>query len=139
MSRDDVLAGKIVALGHAFGGAALLRALSSGRMAPRIKVATELAGPPFDAAVAWNPGCTPDLQDLQSPLLIVIGEKDRQTPAYACKRMEVAGPAAEAFRLLVFPGVGHNFDAPWLPTHDVSATQRAYSETFRFLNTFIGR
>ena len=137
--RDDVATDKIVALGHAYGATALLRAVSTRRMAPRFKVAAEIVGPPFAAAVAWNPGCMTDLQGLQSPLLIVIGEDDRQTPAYACRRMAVTGPAAHAFRLIVFPDIGHNFDATWLPTYNRSATEQAYSETFRFLNRVFGQ
>ena len=138
-SRSDVEANKIVVLGHAYGGAALLRAISATSMAPRVKVAPDLAGPPFTAAAAWNPGCPTDLHGVQTPLLIVIGDKDRQTPAYACKQMEVTGPAVEALRINVLPNVGHNFDATWLPTYDYAATQQAYSEIFQFLDRFVSR
>lgn len=139
MSRSDVEADKIVVLGHAFGGAALLRAISAARMAPRVKAAPDLAGPPFAAAAAWSPGCPADLHEVQTPLLIVVGSEDRENPAYACQRMEVTGPAVEALRIKVFPNVGHNLDALWLPTYDYAATQQAYTEIFRFLDRFVSR
>ncbi len=66
-------------------------------------------------------------------MLIVIGDKDNLTPAYACKTMKIGGPAEAAIRMRILPGVGHNFDADWLPTYDRKATLRAYAETFRYL------
>ncbi len=51
-TRPDVDTQRIVLLGHAYGGTALLRAVSADRMAARLDAAPELSGLPFLAAVA---------------------------------------------------------------------------------------
>lgn len=93
---------RIAVLGMSHGGWAVLNAI-------RETTVSELALPPFRAAVALYPWCAePD--ELSSPLLILIGELDDWTPAARCKTFVEGVRPSEDVTLKVYPGAYHVFD-----------------------------
>ena len=84
---------------------------------------------PFKAAVAFYPICLVDLDNVLTPLLILIGDADRETPAENCQRLVAAKGQGVAVDLRVYPGVGHIFDARWSPTYNEDADIDAYRRT----------
>lgn len=101
-------------IGFSAGGTtALVTALASG-------LPTDRGGRPFQAAVAYYPGCllkmpgVPEkiLGELASDVLILIGENDDRTPAPDClKYVELQSGFSRAPTIKVYPGAVHSFDA----------------------------
>jgi dienelactone hydrolase len=68
---------------------------------------------PFQAAIAFYPYCYKTLDDLNAPLLILIGALDDWCPAELCSsNMPREGKAKHEVILKVYPGTYHNFDWP---------------------------
>lgn len=65
---------------------------------------------PFNAAIAFYPGCLMRLQQLNAPLLILIGEEDDWTPAARCQKMELEPTTHHGVTLKVYAGAHHGFD-----------------------------
>ena len=95
------------------GSTALFTALASG--AP-----TDRGGRPFQAVVAYYPGCLlkvrgePEkiLGEPASDVLILIGDNDGWTPAPDClKYVELQSGFPHAPTIKVYPGAVHSFDA----------------------------
>ncbi len=80
----------------------------------------------FRAAGAIYPICLVDLDNVLTPLLILIGDADVMTPAENCRRIVGKTGQGEAVDLHVYPGVGHIFDARWSPTYNADADEDAY-------------
>ena len=118
---------KIGVLGYAYGGGAALRA-AYAPLAQRF----EREGT-FAVAIAFHPFCFEELASIAIPLLIVNGDKDQVNPAKHCRALRRRAKTTEEFRLLTFPGVGHNFDVAWLPTFDEKATSFSYARVREFL------
>ncbi len=64
---------------------------------------------PFKAAVAFHPYCGKFLDNLSSPLLILIGEKN-DWGALNCSSFMPSKPAKHEVTLKVYPGAYHEFD-----------------------------
>jgi dienelactone hydrolase len=97
--RPDIDGNRILVMGWSHGGGVVLNALAAGNETP------------FWAAIAFYPYCNLNMEALNAPLLILIGEKDDWTPAQRCvdgtpppgrSRLEVS--------LRVYPGACHGFD-----------------------------
>ena len=97
------------------GSTALFTALASG--AP-----TDRGGRPFQAVVAYYPGCLlkvsgePEkiLGEPASDVLILIGDNDGWTPAPDClKYVELQSGFPHAPTIKVYPGAVHDFDAAY--------------------------
>ena len=68
---------------------------------------------PFQAAIAFYPYCYKTLDDLNAPLLILIGGSDDWCPAKLCSsNMPKEGKSKHEVILKVYPGVCHGFDWP---------------------------
>ena len=66
---------------------------------------------PFQAAIALYPYCYKTLDDLNAPLLILIGALDDWCPAELCSsNMPKEGKSKHEVILKVYPGAYHNFD-----------------------------
>jgi dienelactone hydrolase len=66
---------------------------------------------PFQAAIAFYPYCYKTLDDLNAPLLILIGALDDWCPAELCSsNMPKEGKSKHEVILKVYPGVCHDFD-----------------------------
>ena len=85
---------RIVVMGWSHGGATTLKAM---------------ADTSFRAAIAFYPYC-PRLQNLNAPLLILIGEKDDWTPAAECIKAVQLQKSSHEVLLKVYPGAYHSFD-----------------------------
>ncbi len=68
---------------------------------------------PFQASIAFYPYCYKTLDDLNAPLLILIGGSDDWCPAELCSsKMPREGKAKHEVILKIYPGTYHNFDWP---------------------------
>jgi dienelactone hydrolase len=68
---------------------------------------------PFQASIAFYPYCYKTLDDLNAPLLILIGALDDWCPAALCSsNMPKQGKTKHEVILKVYPGAYHNFDWP---------------------------
>ena len=107
-ARSEVDPQRIVLLGWSHGAMTLLTAIN----AARVPHAAPLAG-----AIAFYPGCRATLQQpfrLDTPLLLLLGEKDDWTPPGRCialaERVSQAQPQAD-LTLRVYPDAYHGFDS----------------------------
>jgi dienelactone hydrolase len=111
-TQDDVDPDRIVLLGWAHGGAAVMKALtlSPERGALRAK-----------AAVAFYPNCAQFTNahvayKPNAPLLILMGQEDDWAPASACTELSDKTASAK-LKLNIYPDSYHEFDAPGMPMH----------------------
>ena len=74
------------------------------------KTRIEKRGDPFKAAIAFYPYCNILLEDLSSPLLILIGKRDDWCPADKCSDMMPSRKATHEVILKIYPGAYHCFD-----------------------------
>jgi dienelactone hydrolase len=148
-TQDDVDPDRIVLLGWAHGGAAVMKALTlpPERGALRAK-----------AAVAFYPNCgqfttSHVAYKPNAPLLILMGQEDDWAPPSACTELSEKSAPGNV-KLNIYPDSYHEFDAPGMPMQvrlDVpnplhpgqgvtSATNPetkvlAYHDMFEFLST----
>jgi dienelactone hydrolase len=111
-TQDDVDPDRIVLLGWAHGGAAVMKALTlpPERGALRAK-----------AAVAFYPNCAQFnnahvAYKPNAPLLILMGQEDDWAPASACTELSDKTASAK-LKLNIYPDSYHEFDAPGMPMH----------------------
>lgn len=101
-SQRDVDGKRIGVLGWSHGADAVMDLL--GRKNPAVK-----------AAVAYYPACRllEDVKDyrVSAPTLVLVGEKDEQSPAQDCKT-QATESGQDLFYVVTYPGVTHDFDAP---------------------------
>ncbi len=68
------------------------------------------------------------------PLLILHGEEDRSVPVSFAFRLEEAVKASGGtVEMQIYPGAGHSFNAPWLPTYSRDSSEDGYARTLAFL------
>jgi dienelactone hydrolase len=130
-TQPDVVPDRIGLVGFSHGGStALLAALE--RMVPVVR-----GGRPFQAIVAYYPGCSykPPFSIAATDVLILIGKNDDWTKAENCEKF-VAGKAAmpHAPQIVVYPNAVHAFDgwgAPHLlADHMVGGNPEAAADAF---------
>jgi dienelactone hydrolase len=102
--RADVDPGRIAVMGMSDGGSATINAAIPGLNDPQ-----DLR---FKAAIALYPDCVGYAGlKLDTPLLILIGERDDWTPAADCRDLIERLPKESApARMEVFPKAEHSFD-----------------------------
>lgn len=130
----------IAVIGWSHGGSAVLAAVES------IKSAQPDRQRPFAAAIAIYPGCAPSMLQLDSPLLIMIGDADIWTPADRCIAMYMPRKLDHEYGLVVYPGATHGFDLEELldgppiqgMTYDPIAAEDAYARMMAFLEKYAG-
>ena len=82
---------------------------------------------PFKAAVAFYPYCAKSLEDAESPLLILIGDKDSWCPAGMCKLHVPRFRTNHEIQLKVYQDTYHGFDA-----EDVNTVVASYRVAYDF-------
>lgn len=92
---------KIAVVGWSTGGWAIMFAADSFFRDPAVK--------PFQAAVAFYPMCTTS-QRRDTPMLILIGEKDSQWSGCKSRKDGRLKNADYELRVVVYPGAYHLFD-----------------------------
>jgi len=109
---------RIGIMGWGHGGGAVLCAVSPSNMEDyhwqkKGTSPSELikGNGPFKAAVAFYPYCAKSLEDAQSPLLILIGDRDSWCPAALCRLQVPRVITNHEIQLKVYPDTYHGFDA----------------------------
>lgn len=129
-----VIPQKIGIVGWSLGGAAVIEAVSNNpRSFPLEKKSS------FIAAVAIYPICYKEIRELETPLLIFIGEKDTRTPASACKKLKVIKEDEIEYQLIVYPNVGHLYDAQVSSNYDAAASQDTQIRLKSFFTKYLQR
>jgi dienelactone hydrolase len=123
-SLPFVDAERIAVMGQSHGGDAVLWAVSKH---PRY-IAKQREPGQFAAAIALYPSCFEVLHRLDAPLLVLVGELDRSTPAYRCEKMRLEGDTPHALRLKIYPDAHHVFDVD-APERVVVGQTMAYNAT----------
>jgi dienelactone hydrolase len=114
---------KIALMGWSHGGCAALGSVSQANLSIMFKTmggATRGGSPQlsnylkeigsFQAVIAFYPWCAARLADVESPLLILIGEKDTWTRASHCEVYLPSEKQKHEVILKVYPGATHSFD-----------------------------
>jgi len=125
---------RIGLIGWSHGGIAVLKAVSNATLhepSPE---------DPFDAAVAFYPGCPFELHRLNAPLLILIGDADDWTPVTYCENMVLVGDTEFDVDLVVYPGATHAFE--WSGASDGHGHKMEYdpdatADAFRRIEEFL--
>ena len=123
---------RIAVMGWSHGGMATLEAV-------QINVPSSS---PFQAAVAFYPRCT-RMYILNSPLLVMIGEKDDWTPAHKCKLHIKPQDGWPRIVLKIYPGAYHAFDSPYDLSyylgHRVGRNQSAALDSYERVRAFLDK
>lgn len=93
---------RIAMLGMSHGGWTVLHAANR-------EAADKLELTPFRAAVALYPWCD-DVEHLNAPLLVLIGQLDDWTPVSRCESFAAITKTAHEFTFKVYPEAHHVFD-----------------------------
>ncbi len=93
---------RIAVMGWSHGGMTTLEAVQIN----------EPSSSPFQAAIAYYPRCNP-LYIVNTPLLVLIGEKDDWTPANLCELYIIPEEGKPEIILKVYPDAYHGFDSPF--------------------------
>jgi len=100
----------------------------------------EPSSSPFQAAIAYYPYCTP-LHIVNSPLLVLIGEKDDWTPANLCEFYIKSKKGWPEINLKVYPDAHHAFDQPvrlnYYMGHMVGRNSSAASDSYERVKAFL--
>jgi dienelactone hydrolase len=147
---------RIGIMGFSHGGGATLCAISQSNLKTfYFHYKTGLSSPdlieplrrvgPFKAAVAFYPFCADNLGDSESPLLILIGDKDSRAPAGHCKSNMPEGKTKHEVILKIYEGATHEFDvegpervvAIYKMRHDPKATADATYRVWEFLKKYL--
>ena len=102
---------------------------------------------PFQVAIAFYPWCQPVYKP-DTPILILIGEKDNSCPAFQCETLQKSGAVKDSkyeFKLKIYPGTHHGFDIKGLKKdvygfhaeYNAKAAKDAVSQTRDFLAKYL--
>ena len=94
---------KIAVMGWSHGAGTILSSINKS-------TDVKNRGNSFQAAIAFYPYCYGKLEGFESPLLILIGEQDKVTPAALCKKQMVSKTSIPEVVLKIYPDAGHSFD-----------------------------
>jgi dienelactone hydrolase len=113
---------RISLLGWANGASALLWAV-------RPQLSSRNAGPDFRSAIAFYPDCRISSGlgwSARVPTLLLIGAKDDISSPPACRQMMDGARGRSALtRIVIYPGVYHDFDRANFPLHAIAGTADA--------------
>jgi len=125
---------RIGIMGWGHGGGAVLCAISPSNMEDYYSQKKGLSPSdlikgtrPFKVAVTFYPYCAKNLEDSESPLLALIGEKDTWYPAKMCKMNVPSFRTKNEIRLKIYPDTHHGFDA-----EDVNTVVAGYRVAYDF-------
>ena len=124
---------RIAVVGMSLGGTAVLYTIEQS-------MTGGLQTKPFRAAVALYPSCR-ELQQVNTPTLILIGDKDNWTPASWCVRYLDQLKPPHDVTVKVFPGAHHIFDLEGLDAEEGGLTIRhhpqAAAEAIEMIKMFL--
>jgi dienelactone hydrolase len=135
----NIQADRIGIVGFSNGGGATLWAAIDER------IPVGRGGRPFQAAVAYYPGCSGGkiLEPFATDVLILVGKDDTWSAADLCLKT-VAATAGQARppAIKVYPGAGRSFDLGGLPTltssgHMVGGNPEAAADSFAMTKAFL--
>lgn len=136
-SLPFVHADRIAVIGWSHGASTALFSVDDRSLDGRVESS------PFGAAIAFYPRCEHRIYESNAPLLVLIGEEDDWTPASFCKSMQVDGPKASDYRLVVYPGARHGFDSPTFlhnfGSHLVGRHQESAEKSISEVKQFLSR
>jgi dienelactone hydrolase len=112
------------------GGLAAIKAIAGPE--PRHKAFRRLR-----AAAVMYPICPANIDYLMVPLLILIGEEDREVSVQSCRNFDAAVVTGNS-QLVIYAGAKHAFDAPWSPDYRPAASADAYARMRRHLEARLG-
>jgi dienelactone hydrolase len=129
----------IAVIGWSTGGGAVLHTVS--------KLLRNSDTPPFNCAIAFYPYCT-NTPNPDTPLLVLIGRKDRDFSASLCEYAQKSGGyrgSKYEFSLIVYPDATHLFDCKGLKMdyrgshleYNTEAAADAVSKTREFLAKYL--
>ncbi len=104
---------RVGVIGWSAGGQAALTAVSSHRTFANGRWHGVERDGAFAAAIAVYPVCHAALEDLDAPLLILIGANDTSVSATYCATMARTGRRDVEIELKIYPDAVHGFDGPW--------------------------
>lgn len=122
---------RIAVMGWSHGGWSTLYVASDKKQAD-----------PFQAAISFYPYCNVPMEDLNTPLLVLIGDLDDWCPAVYCSSMMPRGKTKREVILKIYPGAYHCFDWEGIDftyqghrlIHDPKATKDAALQVKNFLS-----
>lgn len=98
---------------------------------------------PFQVAIAFYPWCG-SVQILDTPVLILVGEKDDTCPAAQCETLKNSKEVKDSkteFKLIIYPGAYHSFDFEGLKGdfygHHAEYNPEAAAEAIRQTRDFL--
>ena len=103
-TRSFVDSNRIAVMGMSHGGNTVLEAIKQ-------PISRGLAMKPFQAAIAFYPHCGKP-ESINTPTLILIGDKDSWTPVELCEEYVGKLQSQNEIKLKVFAGAYHAFDHP---------------------------
>jgi dienelactone hydrolase len=126
-------ADRVAVMGMSHGGWTVLEIIKRS-------TSERLALKPFQAAIAFYPLCS-EPEPINTPILILTGDKDQWTPAVICEQyLDKLQPQHE-ISMKVFAGAYHGFDIVGIDTIDtgyiVRYNQKAADEAFRMSRRFL--
>jgi dienelactone hydrolase len=147
---------KVALIGWSHGGCAALSSVSQANLS---KMFDELGGAtrggspqlsnylkesgPFQAVIAFYPWCVAGLDDSESPLLILSGEKDTWTPPILCQLKVPLGKTKHEATLKIYPGATHGFDLDEPDVvrsgHKISYDPKATADATKRVKSFLGK
>ncbi|HTB35509.1 MAG TPA: dienelactone hydrolase family protein [Reyranella sp.] len=134
----DIQADRIGVVGNSHGGNTVLQAAQADR------VQSNPTARPFQAAVAYYPGCNPNppWRVAATDVLILIGKDDDWTLAANCEKQVIGKKDfPHPPRIKVYPGAIHGFDMGGLPRwtgdHMVGGNAGAAADSFAMTKAFL--
>jgi dienelactone hydrolase len=134
-SQPSIDPARITALGWAYGGGAVLRALSDYN-------AEQLV---FSRAIVYYPYCTVSSWKTKVPVLMLLAGEDNVDPNTPCQEAAKKSAIPDAVKIVVYPGAQHCFDMSELPAkmkyahgtiaYHPQAAAAAWEEIERFLQS----
>jgi dienelactone hydrolase len=98
---------------------------------------------PFQAVIAFYPWCAAALDDSESPLLILVGEKDTWLPPILCQLKVPIKKTKHEVTLKIYPGATHGFDfgPPDRVSagHKISYDPKATDDATKRVKSFLGK
>jgi dienelactone hydrolase len=147
---------KSALIGYSHGGCTALASVSQANLrkmfsdqggatkgeSPQLSTHFKKAGL-FQAVIVFYPWCAPSLDDSESPLLILIGEKDTWTNPVYCQLKVPLGKTKHEVILNVYPGATHAFDIDQPEgiryTHKIAYDPKATSDATKRIKEFLGK
>jgi dienelactone hydrolase len=147
---------KLALIGWSHGGCAALASMSQANLSkmfndmggatrgdsPQLSNYLKESGP-FQAVIAFYPWCAAGLDDSESPLLILTGEKDTWLPPAGCQLKVPLGKTKHEVTLKIYPGATHSFDlnspVRVVGGHKLSYDPKATDDATKRVKSFLGK